>query len=82
MSIKEEEVDEETFLYKINQPEGFCILISDYTAGRYELHVYRPRDMKIYVSPKIHYMSEKEAVPFSRAVEKAVSFQRTLTYKW
>jgi len=49
---------------KIREPEGFCILIEDFTRSRYELHVYRLFDMAIYVSPKIRDMSEEDGLAF------------------
>lgn len=84
MSVEKQAVDAETFLYKINKPEGFCILIDDYTAGRFELHVYRPRDMVIYVSPDVYGMGSEAASSFTQAVElaAAVPLSHLKRYQW
>lgn len=59
------------FLDKLAKPEGFIVLIEDYTVGRYEMHVYRSRDMVICYSPNVYKMPQELQISFSEAVESA-----------
>jgi hypothetical protein len=70
-SVEKQEIDKDYFLRKIRNPEGPSILIADFGAGRMELHVYRPRDFVIFVSPVVYHMSGREGEAFIKAVEDA-----------
>jgi hypothetical protein len=57
-------VDRETFIREIQEPDGFMVLIEDFTNGCYELHVYRFKGMDIYQSPVVYDMTPLEAARF------------------
>ena len=82
--IAKTEVDNATFISKVREPEGFCVLIEDYRTSRFELHVYRPRDMVIYVSKRINSRMHEIAVAFVGNVEQAAlhSPEKIKRYQW
>ncbi len=72
-SVQKTELSKGQFASKIFLPEGFMVLIENVYEGRYELHVYRKRDMRVYVSPNISEMPGGEAFAFTQEIDVAVS---------
>ena len=73
-SVEKTELNKGQFASKIFYPEGFMVLIENTYEGRYELHVYRKRDMSVYVSPRISDMPGiGEAFAFTQEIDMAVS---------
>jgi hypothetical protein len=80
-----ETVNQEEFVRKIQDPEGFMVLIEDFTNGRYELHVYRPYNINVYQSLPIYEMSPSEAASFVRDVSVATTYRppdQIKLYQW
>lgn len=61
----------EEFISKIQKPEGFIVLIENFSNGVYELHVYRARDMVIYISRNVIAMGPNEGREFTEKIEEA-----------